>query len=81
MEGDEKIKNVYTGKNPDTGRRYFDRKKVVVANPNHPPKIPPDEGLITEEESRKQMLEKAGRDWDNATSRDGRPPIGGAQDD
>jgi len=34
-----------------------------------------------EEYSRKKLLEKMERDWNNATSADGRPPIGGAQDD
>ena len=39
-----------------------------------PPEAPPDENLLT-------SAEKMARDWDRATSADGRPPIGGAPDD
>lgn len=73
-------KNVYKGRNPDTGRPYFERVKVKIQDPNTPPEEPVSD-LITQEEHNRRVAEKMAKDWDNATNKDGRPPIGGAQDD
>lgn len=44
-----------------------------------PPEEPPeDPSLLTKDQLTAQRMSKA---WDKATSRKGRPPIGGAQDD
>jgi hypothetical protein len=89
-------KNILVGRNPDTGRAYFDRKKTPVVDLNEPPEMPPDEGLLTKEEYEAKVAageikvnktpeevdpEKMEEEWKNATSKEGRPPIGGAQDD
>lgn len=34
-------KNVYMGTNPDTGRKYYERKKVPITDPKVPPEEPP----------------------------------------
>lgn len=75
-------RNVFIGQNPVTGKPYFERRQVVVSGSSTPPEDPPlDDGLISEDEHRRRMLEQAEKDWNNATSKKGRPPIGGAVDD
>jgi hypothetical protein len=49
-------KNICIGRNPDTGRPYFERRKVVVQDPNQPPEGSPS-GLLTKGELEKKMAE------------------------
>jgi hypothetical protein len=41
-KGRRQWKNVFVGKNPDTGRPYFGRVKVPVLKPGETPPEPPD---------------------------------------
>ena len=36
-----RVKDVYVGENPDTGKPYFQRKKVEVVDPTKQPEAPP----------------------------------------
>ncbi len=85
MEGKEggsgyEWKNIRVGTSPE-GKPYFERRKVKIPDPTKPPEEPRAEGLLTKEELEKRRAEKMARDWDRATSKKGRPPIGGAVDD
>lgn len=51
---------------------------VKVVGPQEPPETPDDPELLTEIQLKAIKMAKA---WKKATSADGRPPIGGAQDD
>ncbi len=45
-EGPKQVtKNVFIGSNPDTGKKYFEKRKVKVSDPKDPPEEPP----VTEE--------------------------------
>lgn len=89
-----KTKNVFVGRNPDTGKPYFERKKIPIITPENSVDFQPsidelsstDEPVFkTKEEAVKfdteKRLKKMDEAWKNAHSKDGRPPIGGAQDD
>lgn len=39
-------KTVFIGMNPSTGRKYFERQKVRVPDPDTPPEEPPVEGSL-----------------------------------
>jgi hypothetical protein len=51
---------------------------VKVVGPQTPPETPDDPELLTKIQLESKNMAEA---WDSATSADGRPPIGGAQDD
>jgi len=80
---------VITGCSPE-GKLYFSNKKVPIITPensgNFQPTIeelpPTDEPLFKTKEGAKKyaLKQKMERDWEKATSKKGRPPIGGAQD-
>ena len=36
-------RNVFVGTNPDTGKKYFERRKVRLVDPNEPPEDPPEQ--------------------------------------
>jgi hypothetical protein len=59
-------KNVYVGRSPYTNRPRFERRKVLVTDPNQPPEVPLDSSLLTEEELEKKMLEKVEKDFEKS---------------
>ncbi|MBU0997978.1 hypothetical protein KJ570_00315 [Patescibacteria group bacterium] len=88
-----KKKTVFDGCNQE-GKPYFKKIKVPIITQENSvdfqPTIdefpPTDESLFeTREEAQKcsneKLVKKMDHDWEAAHSKDGRPPIGGAQDD
>jgi hypothetical protein len=47
-------KNVFAGRNPDTGKPYFERRKITRVDPDEPPEISfTEKDLMTKEEYEK----------------------------
>lgn len=90
----KKKEYVFVGKTP-FGKSIFKEKKPSKNKPTNSidfqptiDELPPIKGeptFKTKEEadkySREKLIEKMDAAWEKATSKDGRPPIGGAQDD
>jgi hypothetical protein len=61
-----KWRNVYIGTNPDTGIKYFEKRKVGVIDLSQPPELPPIDGLLTKEELEAKKVAEVEKKFDEA---------------